>query len=56
MEQQKDFIDEHIDDIAHNEKIEQDLSNAIQEEKQMKKLVDLFMLALLLVFAMYSIF
>lgn len=40
----------------HEEKIESNLDKAIKEQDQMKKLVDLFMLALLLIFAMYSIF
>ncbi len=56
MEEETDFIDEHIDDISHGEKIEENLTNAIKEQNDLKRLVDLFILALLLVFAMYSIF
>lgn len=50
------IIDEHLNDKNHIDSIEQNLDQAIKEQGQMKKLVDLFMLALVLIFAMYSIF
>ena len=52
----KDFINEHIDDSSHVENIELDLDKVLEEREQFKKLVDLFMLALVLIFAMYAIF
>lgn len=53
---EKDFIDEKIDDNTHSEDLDNNLDKALKEQDQMKKLVDLFMLALLLIFAMYSFF
>jgi lipid A disaccharide synthetase len=52
---QEEIVNEHIDDNSHPEKIENNLDESIKEQNQMKRLVDLFMLALLLIFAMYSI-
>ena len=53
---ENDFIDEHIDDEVHSDKIESNLDKALQEQNQMKRLIDLFMLALILIFAVYSFF
>lgn len=51
----QDFINEYIDD-GHGKKLEENLHSALEEEKQMKRIVNFFMLALVLIFAMYSIF
>jgi len=51
-----DFIDEHVDDNTHSDQLETNLDKAIEEQNQLKRLVDLFMLALVLIFAMYSVF
>lgn len=53
---QEKIIDEHLNDNDHSENIETDLDRAIKEQTQMKRLVDLFILALVLIFAMYSFF
>ena len=53
---QEKIIDEHLDDHSHSENIESDLDKALKEQEQMKRLVDLFILALVLIFAMYSFF
>jgi hypothetical protein len=52
----EEILNEHIDDTSHDEKIGSDLSKAMEEQKQMKRLVDLFILALFLIVAMYSFF
>jgi hypothetical protein len=56
LDMNKDFIDEHIDDNVHSNHIESNLDQALHEQTQMKRLVDLFMLALILIFAVYSFF
>ena len=55
MEEETDFIDEHIDDISHGEKIEENLTNAIKEQNDLKRLVDLFILALLSVLDLFTL-
>ena len=50
------FIDEQIDDNNHGQNLEGNLDKALKEQDQMKRLVDLFMLALVLIFALYSFF
>jgi hypothetical protein len=52
----KNYIDQNTDDNIHSDKIEGNLDKAIKEQDQMKRLVDLFMLALVLIFALYSFF
>jgi hypothetical protein len=49
------MIDKNPEDQL-DEDIESHLDKAMAEQDQIKRLVDLFMLALLLIFAMYSFF
>lgn len=50
------IIDDHLNDSNNVEKIEKNLNKVKQNQKELKRMIEFFVLALILIFAMYSFF